>query len=55
MTTTPWDFGVGKELKMVDDKLREMVKSDERTLTEASLHVIDAGGKRMRPTVTLLS
>ena len=55
MTTGPWDFGVNKELKMVDEKLREMVTSEERTLTDASLHVIDAGGKRMRPTVTLLS
>lgn len=40
---------------MVDEKLREMVASEERTLTDASLHVIEAGGKRMRPTVTLLS
>lgn len=55
MTTTPWDFGVNKELKMVDEKLREMVASEERTLTDASLHVIEAGGKRMRPTVTLLA
>ncbi len=55
MTTTPWDFGVNKELRMVDEKLREMVTSEEKTLTEASLHVIEAGGKRLRPTVTLLS
>lgn len=55
MTTAPWDFGIQKELKMVDDKLREMVKSQERVLTDASLHVIDAGGKRLRPTVTILS
>jgi len=55
MTTTPWDFGVNKELRMVDQKLREMVTSDERTLTDASLHVIEAGGKRLRPTVTLLA
>ncbi|MCU0860621.1 MAG: polyprenyl synthetase family protein [Thermoplasmata archaeon] len=55
MTTAPWDFGVNKELKMVDEKLREMVSSEERTLTDASLHVIEAGGKRMRPTITLLS
>lgn len=55
MTTAPWDFGVNKELSMVDAKLREMVSSEERTLTEASLHVISAGGKRLRPTVTLLS
>ena len=55
MTTKPWDFGVNEELRMVDEKLRAMVKSDERTLTDASLHVIDAGGKRLRPTVTLLA
>ena len=55
MTTTPWDFGIQKELKMVDDKLREMVKSQESILTDASLHVIEAGGKRLRPTVTILA
>ena len=55
MTTAHWDFGVDKELKMVDEKLREMVRSEERTLTDASLHVIEAGGKRMRPTITILS
>jgi octaprenyl-diphosphate synthase len=55
MTTAPWDFGVAKELRMVDEKLREMVKSDEQTLMDASLHVIEAGGKRLRPTITILS
>jgi len=55
MTTAPWDFGIGAELEMVDARLREMVKSQEKTLTEASMHVIDAGGKRLRPTVTVLA
>jgi octaprenyl-diphosphate synthase len=55
MTTSPWDFGIQKELGMVDEKLREMVKSQERVLTDASLHVIEAGGKRLRPTVTILA
>jgi len=55
MTTAPWDFGISKELGMVDARLREMVKSQEQTLTEASMHVIEAGGKRLRPTVTILS
>ncbi len=32
-----------------------MVASGEKNLTEAALHVIDAGGKRLRPTVTILS
>jgi octaprenyl-diphosphate synthase len=55
MSTAPWDFGIQRELRMVDKKLHEMVKSKERVLTEASLHVIDAGGKRLRPAVTILS
>ncbi len=55
MTTAPWDFGISKELGMVDARLREMVKSQEQILTDASMHVIDAGGKRLRPTVTILS
>ena len=55
MTTSPWDFGIKKELGMVDEKLREMVKSQEQVLTDASLHVIEAGGKRLRPTVTILA
>jgi len=55
MSTAPWDFGIQRELRMVDKKLHEMVKSKERTLTDASLHVIDAGGKRLRPAVTILS
>jgi len=54
MSTAPWDFGIQKELQMVERRLHEMVKSQEHVLTEASLHVIDAGGKRLRPTVTLL-
>ena len=55
MTTSPWDFGIQKELGLVDEKLREMVKSEEQVLTDASLHVIEAGGKRLRPTVTILA
>ncbi len=55
MTTAPWDFGIRKELDLVDARLREMVRSKEPTLTEAAMHVIEAGGKRLRPTVTILS
>ncbi|MGB2582138.1 MAG: polyprenyl synthetase family protein, partial [Thermoplasmata archaeon] len=55
MRPSPWDFGVDSELKLVEDRLREMVKSQEKILTDASLHVIDSGGKRFRPTVTILS
>jgi len=55
MTTSPWVFGLDKELRMVDEKLQDMVKSEEKLLTEAAIHVISAGGKRLRPTVTILS
>lgn len=55
MTTGPWDFGIKKELELVERKLRGMVKSEESILTDASLHVIEAGGKRLRPTVTILA
>ena len=55
MTTNPWDFGIKNELELVERKLRNMVKSEESTLTDASLHVIEAGGKRLRPTVTILT
>ncbi|HEX9908687.1 MAG TPA: polyprenyl synthetase family protein [Thermoplasmata archaeon] len=55
MTTTPWDFGIQKELRMVEQKLHDVVGSEEPVLTEASLHVIDAGGKRIRPAVTILT
>lgn len=40
---------------MVGDLLRESVASQESLLTEIAEYVIGAGGKRIRPTVTLLS
>jgi geranylgeranyl pyrophosphate synthase len=55
MTVAPWDFGIDRELRMVEEKLHDMVRSEEKTLTDAALHVIDGGGKRLRPTVTILS
>ncbi len=55
MTTKPWDFGIQDELRLVDETLREMVRSQESVLTDAAMHVISAGGKRLRPTVTILS
>ena len=55
MSPSPWDFGINKELQRVEDRLREMVASEEGILTEASLHVIGAGGKRLRPSVTILA
>lgn len=55
MSPSPWDFGISEELGLVDRKLHELVQSEEDVLTEASLHVIDAGGKRLRPMITILA
>ncbi|MGH3941467.1 MAG: polyprenyl synthetase family protein [Pseudonocardiaceae bacterium] len=42
-------------LEQVEELLHREVQSDFRFLTETSLHLIDAGGKRFRPLFTLLS
>jgi octaprenyl-diphosphate synthase len=49
------DFGVAKELKLVEETLQKSVRSDSPTLTEIALHVIAAGGKRIRPAICLLA
>ena len=49
------DFGVGAELALVERKIRESVASDEPLLTDIARYVIEAGGKRIRPVVTLLA
>ena len=41
-------------LARVEDLLHQEVRSDYRFVTETSLHLIDAGGKRFRPLFTLL-
>ncbi len=53
--TTTWDFGVFQELALVEQRIRESVVSEEPLLTDIATYVIAAGGKRIRPTVTLLS
>jgi len=55
MTTGSWDLGVSKELEMVEKRMRELVDSPQKTLTGVALHVIGAGGKRVRPTLAILS
>ena len=42
-------------MKRVEDLLHREVHSDYRFVTETSLHLIDAGGKRFRPLFTLLA
>jgi len=49
------DFGVAKELALVEERIRESIVSEEPLLYDIARYVIDAGGKRIRPVVTLLS
>ena len=42
-------------LTRVEDLLHREVYSDYQFVTETSLHLIDAGGKRFRPLFTLLA
>jgi octaprenyl-diphosphate synthase len=53
--TGSWDFGVAEELARVERKIRDSVVSEEPLLTDIATYVIAAGGKRIRPMVTLLA
>jgi octaprenyl-diphosphate synthase len=45
---------VAEELEIVERRLAGLLQSREETLSEISRHLIGAGGKRVRPAVTLL-
>tara|TARA_B100001123_G_scaffold326275_1_gene366935 strand:+ start:3759 stop:4763 length:1005 start_codon:yes stop_codon:yes gene_type:complete len=45
--------GMADDLGRVDDELRRVVASDDPFLTEVARHLIDAGGKRVRPALTI--
>ena len=49
------DFGVAREIALVEARIRESIVSEEPLLEDIARYVIDAGGKRIRPIVTLLS
>jgi octaprenyl-diphosphate synthase len=49
-----WDAPVQKELMLVEEQLRESVRSEQPLLTEISNYIITSGGKRMRPAVAIL-
>ena len=55
MSKGSWDLGVSKELVMVEKRMRELVESTQKELTSVALHVIDAGGKRVRPKLSILA
>jgi len=54
MTGSP-DFGISSELALVEERIRQSIVSEEPLLHDIARYVIEAGGKRIRPVVTLLS
>jgi heptaprenyl diphosphate synthase len=46
---------LGAGMAQVEDLLRDSVRSDYPFVTEASRHLVDAGGKRFRPLLVLLA
>jgi octaprenyl-diphosphate synthase len=46
---------VASDLSKVEKELRSYLKCDVRPVTQVSEHLIDSGGKRVRPTLMLLS
>ena len=46
---------VTKELAMVEQSLAQAIRSREQTLTDIAAHLIQGGGKRIRPMVALLA
>jgi len=44
-----------EELELLEKELRRRVNSGEKALTDMALHVINAGGKRIRPRLAILA
>lgn len=53
--TSSLEFGVAKELVLVEERIRDSIVSEEPLLQDIARYVIESGGKRIRPLVTLLS
>src|SRR2546422_438382 len=49
------DFGVANELALVEARIRESIVTEEPLLHDIAHYVIESGGKRIRPMVTLLA
>jgi len=43
------------DLKKVEELMRSHIKGDYPLVVETSRHLVEAGGKRLRPLLTLLS
>jgi len=55
MNARSWDLGINEELDRVEKKMKDLVSSSHDQLKSMSLHIIEAGGKRLRPTLAILS
>src|SRR5438309_11656790 len=49
------DFGVANELALVEARIRQSNVTEEPLLHDIARYVIESGGKRTRPIVTLLA
>jgi geranylgeranyl pyrophosphate synthase len=50
-----WDAPIKDDLRQVEEEIYRSVQSREPLLTEIAMHVVKAGGKRMRPGISVLS
>lgn len=48
-------YDIRHELEVVENDLREVVQANSQILTETSTHLLNAGGKRLRPALVLFS
>jgi len=50
-----WSSGLRDKINEVNERLLEAIKTDQGYLYEMSKYTIEAGGKRFRPLLTILS
>ncbi|MBI0582743.1 MAG: polyprenyl synthetase family protein [Methanomassiliicoccus sp.] len=50
-----WDAPLHDDLRLVEEEIARSVRSQQPLLTEIAMHVIRAGGKRIRPGIALLA
>lgn len=46
---------MNKEISLIEERIKEVTNTDNQMITTAANHLIDAGGKRIRPIFVLLS
>ncbi len=50
-----WDAAIKDQLRRVDELMEESIASSQPELTEICRHILDSGGKRLRPGVCILA